>query len=152
MNPNTPSQAWALTLLRGAVGLTFVAHGLQKLFIFGVAGVAASFSQLGIPFPFANAVLVTAVELLGGLALLTGLFTRLAAVPLAITMLVALFTVHLKGGFFLPNGFEYVLVLLAANIALAVGGPGAFAVDNALVQRRRQPELVRNLDAERISA
>lgn len=137
-------QSWGIAVLRIVVGVVFLAHGAQKLFVYGFPGVAAGFGQMGIPFPYPSAVLVTVVEFFGGLALIAGLFTRLAAVPLAITMLVALFTAHLSGGFFLPKGFEYVLVLLAANVALVLTGSGAFALDNALAARSSSRTRVLN--------
>ncbi|HEX7900291.1 MAG TPA: DoxX family protein [Planctomycetota bacterium] len=124
-----------LAVLRIGVGGVFAAHGLQKLIVFGIPGVAGFMSQLGIPFPTLSALAVTATELLGGLALVAGAFTRLAALPLAFSMLVAGLTAHLKGGFFLPSGVEYVLVLFLASVALALTGPGAWAVDNL----RRRP-------------
>lgn len=123
-------EAYGLAILRVVVGAVFLAHGAQKLLVMGVGGLAGFFSQVGIPFPTLSAGLVTGVELLGGLALILGLFTRLAAVPLAITMAVALATVHLPAGFFLPDGYEYVLVLLAATTGVALTGPGALALDN----------------------
>ena len=128
-----------LAILRIGVGGVFAAHGLQKLVVFGLPGLAGVMTQLGIPFPTLSALAVTAAELLGGLALVAGAFTRLAALPLAFSMLVAGLTAHLKGGFFLPSGVEYVLVLFLASVTLALTGPGAWAVDNL---RRRQPREV----------
>jgi putative oxidoreductase len=128
-------QAWGITLLRFAIGGIFVAHGAQKLFQFGIAGVAGGFSQLGIPLPYASAALVTAVEFLGGIALLLGLGTRVAGALLAAVMAVATVTAHWAGGFFLPNGFEYTLTLFVANAALTLTGAGALALDNVLWQR-----------------
>src|SRR5688572_5857620 len=119
-----------LAVLRIGVGGVFAAHGLQKLVVLGIPGVAGFMSQLGLPFPTLSALAVTATELLGGLALVAGAFTRIAALPLAFSMLVAGLTAHLKGGFFLPSGVEYVLVLFLASVALALTGPGAWAVDN----------------------
>ena len=124
-----------LAVLRIGVGGVFAAHGLQKLAVFGIPGLAGVMTQLGIPFPTLSALAVTAAELLGGLALVAGAFTRLAALPLAFSMLVAGLTAHLKGGFFLPSGVEYVLVLFLASVTLALTGPGAWAVDNL----RRRP-------------
>ncbi len=120
---------WGITILRLVVGVVFAAHGGQKLFMAGFAGVAAFMGKVGIPFPMLAAVVVTLVEFLGGLALVLGVFTRWAALLLAIDMLVALLTVHLRGGFFLPAGVEFVLTLLAANIALAALGSGRASVD-----------------------
>jgi putative oxidoreductase len=123
-------------LLRTVVGIVFVAHGAQKLFGFGLDGVAGAFAGMGIPLPALAGTVVTFVELLGGLALLAGLFTRWVALPLAFTMLVAMVAVHLPAGFFLPNGVEFTLVLLAASALLALTGPGAFALDSLLGRER----------------
>ena len=132
----TQGQAWGITVLRVVVGIVFVMHGGQKLFIYGFSGVAGLMGRVGIPLPLLSAVVVTGVEFLGGAALLLGLLTRWAAVLLAINMLVAMVVVHLRAGFFLPNGFEYTLTLLAASIALALTGPGEAAVDTALDKRQ----------------
>jgi putative oxidoreductase len=133
-----------LALIRTVVGATFVAHGLQKLVVFGPSGLAAFMAQIGLPFPLVSAALITGTELLGGLALLIGLWTRWAALPLAFSMLVATVTVHLPAGFFLPQGAEYTIVLLAATLGLALTGPGAYAIDN-LRQRvpATEPEALR---------
>lgn len=125
-------QELALGLLRAIVGIVFIAHGYQKLFVWGLHGVAGTFGQMGLPLPVLSAYLATFAEFFGGIALLLGFMTRLAAIPVAFTMVVALLQVHLKGGFYLPTGFEYVLVLLVANIALITGGGGAFALDNVI--------------------
>jgi len=136
VNALTRLQGWGITVLRVVVGMVFLVHGGQKLFVFGFGGVAAFLGQVGIPAPGLAAVILTAVESLGGLALLLGLFTRWAAIPLAIVMLVAILTVHLKAGFFLPNGYEFALTLLGANVALALLGSGEASVDGVLEKRR----------------
>ena len=125
-----------LAVLRVVVGIVFLMHGGQKLFIYGFHNVGGFMQQLGIPLPQVAGVVVTLVEFLGGLALLLGLFTRWAALLIACDMLVAVAVVHLRGGFFLPKGFEYALTLLAASIALALTGPGAAALDTLLGRRR----------------
>lgn len=100
--------------------------------------------SLGVPAPGLFAVIVTLVEFLGGLALILGFFTRIAAVLLAVDMLVAILTVHLPSGFFTNNGgFEFPLVLLAASIALVVTGPGEAALDTLLARRTNNPSLAR---------
>ncbi len=128
-------QGWGITVLRLAVGIVFLMHGGQKLFILGFAGVAAFMGSLGIPAPALAGPLVALVEFLGGLALLLGLRARWAAALLAMDMLVAILTVHLPNGFFLPKGFEFAMTLLAANLALVFLGSGEASVDS-LLQRR----------------
>ncbi len=127
---------WGVAILRIVVGLVFLMHGGQKLFVHGVEGVAGSFTQLGLPLPYVSAVLDTAAEFGGGVALLIGLYTRWAAVPIAVAMLVAIFQVHLKNGFFAPGGFEYPLTLLAAAIALMTTGSGALSIDSLRARKQ----------------
>ena len=131
------SAAWGLTVLRIAVGLVFVMHGGQKLFVWGFPGVTAAFTSMGIPLPALSAVVVTLVEFLGGIAYLAGFLTRWVAVPMAINMAVAILAVHLKGGFFLPSGYEFALTLLAAHLTLALAGADARAIDGALARRSK---------------
>lgn len=127
-----------LAILRIAVGIIFLAHGAQKIFEFGMAGVAGSFGEMGIPLAGFFGPAVSLLEFLGGIALILGLLTRPVAVLLAINMLSAFFLVHLPAGFFLPNGYEFVFALFAANVALALMGPGAWSVDAALANRRSE--------------
>jgi putative oxidoreductase len=142
----THRDAWGTALLRLAVGTIFVAHGAQKLFQFGPAGVAGFFESVGIPFALANAYVVIGIELVGGLAMIAGLGTRVVGVLFAAVMAVAFATVHLPAGFFLPDGYEFVLVLFAASVTLALQGGGALAVDNVLPRRwttEAKPSLAR---------
>ncbi len=134
---STETQRWSITFLRVIVGFVFLMHGGQKWFSFGPHGTAASFSSLHIPFPFLSALLAMSAELFCGLFLVLGLFTRPATIPLIIVMLVALLSVHIRHGLFLPYGCEYVLVMLAALIAIRTLGPGEASIDKAFGGRRR---------------
>ena len=127
-----------LTILRAVTGVIFAAHGAQKLFVFGLDGVAGAFAQMGVPFASVVGPAVGLLELVGGLALIAGLLTRPIAAGLAATMLGALFLVHLPAGFFLPNGYEFVLMLFAAAATLVVTGAGAWSLDARLSAGRRQ--------------
>jgi putative oxidoreductase len=104
-------------------------HGWQTFFQYGLDGVAGGFNQLGIPFPYVSTILVATAEGLGGLLLILG--TRVAALPLAFTILVAWLTAH-RTGFFLPAGGEYAITLLGVSLALIFAGPGRFALDNVV--------------------
>lgn len=127
----------ALLLLRVALGVTFLAHGAQKLFgAFGgpgVAGVAGFFDKLGIPLPGVMAWVISLLEFFGGLAIGVGLFTRWVAVLLACNMAVALLKVHLPRGFFVSTGgVELVLLLGTIALTLALLGPGGISLDRQM--------------------
>jgi putative oxidoreductase len=125
---------WGLVPLRAVVGFTFVMHGGLKLFTMGIAGTTAMMAQMGVPFPQVNAVMVTGIEILGGLAIVLGLFTRVAGALLACDMLGVILIVKLRSGFFAPRGLELELALLGACLTLALMGPGGVSIDRT---RRR---------------
>ena len=123
----------ALTLLRVVVGLTFFMHGWQKLFTIGISGVTGFFGSLGVPAAGLAATLITILELIGGLALILGLGTRIVGLLLAVNMLVALLLVHLSKGFFVADGgMELALLLGVASLALALSGSGKLSLDQKL--------------------
>jgi putative oxidoreductase len=127
----------ALAIVRVATAVIFIAHGWQKVFQYGIAGVTQGFTQMGIPLPGISAPLVAGLELVGGMLLLVGLLTRPIALLLAIDMLGAMFLVHFKNGFFLPDGFEFTFILLATSLALVLAGAGAYSLDALIANRRR---------------
>jgi len=120
---------WGMLPLRIAVGLVFLMHGGQKFFVFGLSGTEDIMAKLGIPLPTLAAGVVITVELLGGLAILLGVFTRLAGALLAFEMVVAILVARLRGGFFAPYGYEFELPLLAACLTFASTGPGRISLE-----------------------
>ncbi len=126
----SPTQAQiALGLIRIVAGVIFFAHGYQKFFMMGLDGVTGFFTQVGAPLPGISAIVVSSVELVGGLMLAAGILTRIVAIPLAIDMATAIVLVHSKHGFFVPMGIEFVTLLLVSAVAMVIGGPGAFSID-----------------------
>jgi putative oxidoreductase len=136
-SPSNRQIDFGLALLRTVVGVIFVAHGGQKLFVFGFDGVAGAFGQMGIPMAGILGPFVALVEFFGGLALITGLLTRLASLGLLSTMIVAIFTVHLENGFFAPAGIEFPLSLVGATALLVLTGAGSMSIDALLGNRSR---------------
>ena len=125
----------ALAVLRVVLGVTFILHGGQKLFVYGFDGVTGAFGQMGIPAPGFFGPFVGLVEFFGGIAITLGLLTRLAALGVGSTMVVAILTVHLKQGFFNPGGVEFPLALLASAMALVIAGAGAYSLDAVIARR-----------------
>lgn len=128
--------AWGPTVLRVVIGFIFVMYGWDKFFGFGLAFWAELFGSQGIPFATLAATVVRLVELVGGLALVLGLFTRIAAILLAIDMAVAILVVGVDGGFFVwDNGVSFPLALFAATAALALTGSGEASLGGYLARR-----------------
>jgi putative oxidoreductase len=126
----------ALLILRVVFGLTFAAHGWQKLFIFGLAGVTHSFAGMGVPLPQIAGPAIGCLELIGGAALILGVFTRTVGIALACDMVGAIAMVRAKGGFFAPSGIELELALFCVAAALAIAGAGEYSIDVMLAGRR----------------
>jgi putative oxidoreductase len=129
------------TVLRIATGLVFAAHGYQKWFGMGIGGTSGFFGSVGIPLPEIAAMLVATLEFGGGIALALGILTRFIAAAFIIDMLGAIHFVHWKNGFFLPTGIEFVGMLMISSLALALGGPGAFAVDRMFGNRKNSTDI-----------
>jgi putative oxidoreductase len=120
---------YAALLLRVTLGALFLAHAGLKLFIFTPAGTAQFFGSIGLP-P-ALAYIVIAAEVLGGIALILGVWTRAVAIVLTFILLGAIFTVHGTAGFFFTNangGWEFPAFWAVALTVQALLGDGAFAL------------------------
>lgn len=125
---SSSSAAWGIALLRVSLGVMWIAHALLKLFVFTLPGTAQFFISIG--FPGFLAYPVFAVELLGGLALLLGLYARQAALALVPVMAVAAW-VHVPNGWVHTSpggGWEYPVFLIVASIVLWLLGDGAVAL------------------------
>ncbi|RNG21263.1 DoxX family protein [Streptomyces botrytidirepellens] len=124
-----------LLLLRVVLGLTIAAHGSQKLFGWfgglGLDGIGKAFTGMGYPAGRTMAAIAGITEMLGGIGLVLGLITPLAGAAVFGTMVNAI-VVDANGGFFLPKGVEYAVLLAAGAAALALTGPGRYAVDRVL--------------------
>jgi len=138
MAKNKGISEFSLTLLRVVLGFIFVYHGYLKLFVKGgLPSTAFFFSQIGIPLPNISAFVVAFVELIGGLLLLIGLFTKWTSLVLIFEMAVAFFKVHLKKGFLISNGgYEFVLLILAALVVVLAYGAGKFALGKGFFKSR----------------
>jgi putative oxidoreductase len=128
----TATKDWGIAILRVTVGIVFLAHGSQKLFVYGFHSVEGAFTQMGFPMPGILGPFVALLELIGGIALILGLLTRWVSVLFAIEMAVAILKVHLAEGFFMPKGIEFAFMMCAASVALALAGPGAAALESRL--------------------
>jgi len=132
--------------VRLGAGVIFTAHGAQKLFGwfggYGLEGTAGWMASIGLEPGLLLATLAGSAEFFGGLLLIVGLLVRPAAFVLAITMIVAIVSVHLPNGLFMSNnGYEFGLALLVLSIGLVFRGAGSVSADRLL-----QSKLVRTTE------
>lgn len=120
-------------LLRVSNGALFLAHAALKIFVFTPAGTAKFFESIGVPGPVAY--LTILAEVVGGLALIFGVFTRQVSLALTVVLLGAIVTVHFPNGFFFnaPNGgWEYPAFWIVTLVVQALIGDGAYAARPSL--------------------
>jgi putative oxidoreductase len=126
---DTRTAPYAALLLRVSLGILFLAHVSLKLFVFTPAGTAKFFGSLGLPPELAY--LVMTAEVLGGIALVLGLWTRIVAIAVTPVLLGAIFSVHGAAGFFFTNphgGWEFPAFWIIALIVQALLGDGIYAL------------------------
>lgn len=128
---DTRTAPYGLLLLRAALGVMWISHALMKLFAFGVAGFSGYLTSLGMPGFLAGPVI--AIELLGGLLILTGIYARQVSVLMIPVMLGAM-SAHVANGwlFSVPGGgWEYPAFLIVASLVVGLAGEGALALRSA---------------------
>jgi putative oxidoreductase len=134
----------SILVLRVLLGVVFFPHGAQKLVGWfggnGFSQTMAAFTHGGIPAALAFLVIMS--ESIGSVALITGLFTRIAASSPAVTMIVCALGNHVKNGFFMNwfgkqqgEGFEYHILAVAIALALTIRGGGRWSLDGSIVKR-----------------
>jgi putative oxidoreductase len=128
------TMALGLLIIRLVVGLSFVGHGVQKLFGwiggYGLKGTGDWMESIGIKPGVAMAVMAGLMELVGGAMFAVGLGTVVASLLLTMTMIVAILKVHGKNGYWATTGgYEYNLLLIAIFIGVALTGAGAYSID-----------------------
>jgi putative oxidoreductase len=120
---------YGATLLRLVLGIVYIMHAYLAVVIYGPAGMIAYQAKARIPSPEIGAWYLILAHGVGGICLVLGLFTRWAALANVPVMAGALVFVHWPNGFWaFKNGYEYVLVLLVASIAVAMIGSGALSL------------------------
>ena len=132
----TNTTEYGALILRLALGVMYLSHGLLKVFVFTLPGTAAFFASQG--FPSWTAYVVVAAELLAGAALIAGFQVRLVALA-GIPILLGALVGHLPNGwvFSAPNGgWEYPAFLIVASVVQALVGAGAYAVNWPLSRAR----------------
>src|SRR5918912_2780991 len=126
----------ALLVVRLIVGIIILAHGWQKLAVIGPASFGQGLAQNGVPLPIFMGYLVTFTEVLGGILLVVGLLSRLAALALTIDLVVAIFLVKINVGLIAPQGSgagaELDLALIAGFLVVLLAGPGKLSLDYLL--------------------
>ena len=116
--------------LRVVLGIVFLYHGYDKVFVKGIPAITGFMNGLGLPAPELMAYLVSYGELIGGALMILGLLTFWVSVDFTIIALVALFTVHISKGFSaMQGGYEYILLILAASFFMLTHGAGKYSLD-----------------------
>lgn len=126
-----------LLVIRLGLGGLLLAHGIQKVFAFGIPGVTGSFEAAGVPAPGLAAVAAAVIETLGALLIIAGIGSRITSVLVICSMVVAMLTMHLPAGYFADaGGIELPLLIATTAAGLVLAGPGRLSVAGALGRSR----------------
>lgn len=144
---------WVTLILRLIMGTGFIVHGWAKISR-GTAGFGKLLAWIGIPLPQVTAAVTSWIELTGGIVLILGIWTRFTAIPLAVTMMVAMFTINIRYGFssiktigltpegpvFGPPGYEINLLYIGGLLVLMLLGAGKWSIGYFI---RKQKKITR---------
>lgn len=129
--------------LRIIAGIGFMLHGLPKLL--DIPGTQNSFMNMGLPSELA--IIIGLLEFIGGLAILLGILTRIAAGLLAINMIGAIIQVKASKGFI--GGYELDLLYFAIMISLMISGPGSLSIERSILKREIFPKISNDNNIEK---
>ncbi len=144
-------QQWSPLFLRLIIGFGFMAHGWAKLSTGAPVGFEKLLTYLNTPLPHITAWVTVMVELVGGLAIFSGFYVGITAIPLIITMLVAMFSVHIHYGFstiktigltpsgplFGSPGYEINLLYIAGLVSIMITGAGIYSIDDVIGEKKK---------------
>ena len=143
LKPMARLAGFAPLVVRVIAGVIMATHGWQKLTLFGPANFGQGLAGMGVPLPVFLGYVVTFVEFIGGILLIVGLLSRLAALLLTIDLVVAILLVKVNVGLIAPPGSgpgaELDLALIAGFLVILLAGPGKLSLDHAL---GLEPEVV----------
>lgn len=134
----SPTESAGLLIARIILGVVLIAHGWQKFNEWTIAGTTDAFTGMGVPAAGIAAPIAAAIELVGGILILIGLITRIAAALVALQMVGAgIWGDHVSSGVMVTvSGWELVMVIAAVAVILLAAGPGQYAADNFIFKNK----------------
>ncbi len=134
----SPTESAGLLIARIILGVVLIAHGWQKFNEWTIAGTTEAFTGMGVPAAGIAAPIAAVIELIGGILILIGLVTRIAAALVTLQMVGAgLWGGHFGSGILASeNGWELVMVIAAVAVILLAAGPGQYAADNFIFKNK----------------
>ncbi|QPK79439.1 DoxX family protein [Corynebacterium lizhenjunii] len=134
------TNSFVMLAARVILGVVLIAHGWQKVSVWGIAGTTESFANMGVPAASIAAPAAAGIEIIGGILIIVGLGTRIVGALVAVTMVFAgIFAGHFTNGIYASNGgWELVGIIATAALMLVAAGPGMHSVDHFLRKNRQQ--------------